>query len=221
MDKIALMKKNIEEVDSFLLENKYLNTCLKGCVDCCRDYFYASQSEFYLTLDGLLNLPVNLDFFYKKAEITYNFFLKYLPFEIKRLDPLTSNRLLANIGEDFQLGENVNYHNLPDCIMLNSRRCSIYEKRPNTCRLYGTVNVCEYLNNTDYSGDEFTNYHLYPLVANLQFVHSGGYKLNTKGYPLWFYYYYFLRPDFRPYLLANLKSMKTKSEDKFIEQFVQ
>lgn len=219
MDKISKMKNNILEVDGFLEDNKYLNTCLKGCVDCCRDYFYASQAEFYLTLDGLLSLPVNLDYFYKKAKVTFDFFNKYIPSEIERLDPMTSNRLLANIGNDFDLGENTNYHNLPDCIMLNSKRCSVYNNRPNTCRLYGTVNICEYLNNYDYANDDFTNYHLYPLVANTQFIHSEGYKLNTKRYPLWFYFYYFMQPAFRPYILDNLKNIKNNSEDDYINIF--
>lgn len=220
MDKITKMKNNILEVDDFLEKNKYLNTCLKGCVDCCRDYFYATQSEFYLSLNELLNLPINFDYFYNKAKITFDFFSHYLPSEIKRLDPLTSNRLLANVGEDFAYGENVNYHNLPDCVMLNSKRCTIYNGRPNTCRLYGTVNTCEYLNNPDYSQDQYTNYYLYPLVQNTQFIHSEGFKLNTRRYPLWFYYYYFMQPAFRPYIIENLNRLKKQSEDNYIKSFI-
>ena len=220
MDKISKMKENNKNVEAFLSKYKYHNTCLKGCVDCCRDYFYASQTEFYLSLDKLLSIPANLDYFYKKAQKTYNFFNYYLPSEINRLDPLTSNRLLANIGEDFSFGENINYQNLPDCIMLNSKRCSIYDSRFNTCRLYGTVNICEYLNNKDYSDDEFTNYNLYPLIENTQLVHSDLYKLKTFRYPIWFYFSYFLRPKFRPYVITNLNKMKENSEDDYIEMMV-
>lgn len=219
MDKITKMQKNISEVDSFLKENNYLNTCLKDCVDCCRDYFYASQTEFYLSLDALLKLPVNLDYFYNKAKVTFDLFNKQVNSEIKRLDPLTSNRLLTNIGNNFDEGEFINYKSLPDCIMLNNRLCSIYKSRPNTCRLYGTVNICEYLNNKDYTNDDYTNFNLYPIVANLQLVSSLGYKLNTRRYPLWFYYYYFMRPEFRPYIISNLNKLKTLSEDDYIESF--
>ena len=220
MDKITIMENNIVDVDNFLLKHNYLNVCLKDCVDCCRDYFYASYTEFYLSLNELLKLPVNLDFFYDKAKTSYDFFNKYLPTEIKRLDPLTSNRLLTNSLEDFSLGENINYHGLPDCIMLNGRRCSVYQSRPNTCRLYGTVNVCEYLNNPDFTNDDFTNYNLYPLVENLQLIHSKNFKLATKSYPLWFYYYYFMNRDLRGYILINLKKLKSLNPDQFIDELL-
>lgn len=220
MDKVTKMKTNIFNVDNFLKNENYLNVCLEGCVDCCRDYFYASYTEFYLSLDGLLKLPIDLDFFYKKSKITYDFFNKYLPSEIKRLDPLTSNRLLSNVVEDFSYGENINYHNLPDCVMLNSNRCSVYDSRPNTCRLYGTTNTCEYLRNPDYTNDEYTNYYLYPLVENIQLIHSKGFKLTTKSYPLWFYYYYFNKKEFRKYLIINLNNLKTLNPDEFINHML-
>ena len=217
MSKINKMKNNILEVDGFLENNKYLNTCLKDCADCCRDYFYASQTEFYLTLDGLLKNPNNLDYFYNKSLEVFNFFSHYLPTEIKRLDPMTSSRQLSSHYEDYSAGEHINYHQLPDCIMLNNKRCSVYINRPNTCRLYGTVNRCEYLVMNDYSNDDFTNYHLYPLVENLQLIHSEGYMLKTQKYPLWFYFAYFMRPEFRPYVINNLNKLKELSEDDYIE----
>lgn len=220
MDKISSMKNNIQLVDDFLRENNYLNICLKDCVNCCRDYFYASYTEFYLTLDALLKLPVNLDYFYYKAKVAYDFFNKYLPTEIKRLDPFTSNRLITNVVEDFSFGENINYQNLPDCVMLNSKSCTIYNSRPNTCRLYGTTNTCELLNNPDYTYDEYTNYYLYPLTENLQLIHSQGFKIKTYYYPLWFYFYYFNSKKFRPYLIKNLNKLKSESPDTFINNIL-
>lgn len=217
MNKIDKMIKNIEYVDTFIIEQKYTVQCLKGCTDCCYDYFYATLPEFYLTLYGLLKLPSNLDFYYKKALKTSNYFKQYIQSEVSRLDPLKSYRLLENVIEDFSEGEYVNYHNLPSCVMLNNGRCSIYKYRPNTCRKYGTLVTCEYLNNKDYQDDDYTNYHTYPLIENTLLI-KDGYKLDTKKYPLWFYYSYFFTEALRPYLLENLNKMMTLDEDEFIHQ---
>ena len=217
MDKISKMKNNLNYVDKFLFKNNYLNRCLVNCSDCCHDYFYASYLEFYLTLDALCELPYNLDYFYNQAVSNYDYFKRYFPLELKRLDPLYSNRLLSSVVNDFEEGEYINYLNLKPCIMLTNGLCSIYNVRPNTCRKYGTTICCEYLNNTDYRDDDYTNYHLYPLIENTLLISNDNTILKTFKYPLWFFYSYFFKKEFRPYVITTLNKLKSLSEYEFIK----
>lgn len=217
MDKITKMHKNLVEVDKFLKTNNYLNKCLVNCSDCCYDYFYASYLEFYLTLNYICKLPYDLDYFYHKALKSYQYFKKYLPTELKRLDPLVSNTLITSVVADSESGEYINYKGLPACIMLNNGLCSVYFSRPNTCRKYGTTICCEYLNNLDYRDDEYTNYNLYPLIENTLLISKNKTTIKMPKYPLWFYYSYFLRPNLRPFILNNLKLLTTLSEEDFFD----
>ncbi len=216
MNKIESMIHNINYVDGFLSQKKYLVTCLKDCTDCCHDYFYVSLPEFYLTLYGLLQLPTNLDFYYNKAKVTFDYFDRHVRQEIKRLTPFSSVGMIENVVEDFSEGEYYNYHNLPPCVMLNNGRCSIYKYRPNTCRKYGTLVTCEYLNNKDFQDDPETNYHTYPLIQNTMIINDEM-SLEMKRYPLWFYYFYFFNDKMRPYILNNLNKLMSMSEEEFIE----
>lgn len=220
MNKFKSMIDNINYVDNFLNQKKYLVRCLKDCTDCCYDYFYVSLPEFYLTLYGILQLPSNLDFYYQKALVTFNYFKQNMPLEVDRLLPLTSGALLANLVEDFNEGEYTKYNCLPSCIFLNNGRCSIYKYRPNTCRKYGTTVTCEYLDNKDYQDDNYTSYHLYPLIQNTMMI-SDEHNLEMKRYPLWFYYSYYFRKELRPYLFENLNKLSTMSEAEFVNSLIQ
>lgn len=217
MNKIDKMIKNIEAVDQYIAKSIPYIPCLVDCTDCCYDYFYATLPEFYLTLYGVMKLPSNLDFYYNKALVTFNYFERHINQEIKKLDPLTSVGHIKSQREDFSEGEYINYQNLPPCIMLNNGRCSIYKYRPNTCRKYGTLVTCEYLDNPDYQDDEEVSYNIYPLIRNTLLIRDGE-SIETKKYPLWFYYSYFFREELRPYLLSNLNKLMTLSEEDFIEQ---
>lgn len=220
MNKIDKMIVNINYVDDYLKMRKYLAVCRPNCTACCYDYFYVTLPEFYLTLYGLLQLPTNLDFYYKKAKVTFDHFEKHYSNEIKRLLPNASS-LLASVMEDFSEGEYINYPNLPSCVMLNNGRCSIYKYRPNTCRKYGTTITCEFINNKDYQDDDETNYHLFPLISNTQLITKHETLLETHKYPLWFCYAYFMQESFRDYIMNNLKLMMSVSEEEFITTMTQ
>lgn len=216
MNKIDKMILNINYVDDYLNMSKYLSLCPSTCSKCCYDYFYVTLPEFYLTLHGIFMLPSNLDFYYNKAIKTYLHFEKKYNNELKHLMP-NASALLESVMEDFSEGEYYNYPNLPECVMLNNGRCSIYKYRPNTCRKYGTTITCELINNVDYQEDEETNYHLFPLIENTQLITNTNMLLETHKYPLWFAYSYFLQEDFRPYIIENLNKIMILSEEEFIQ----
>ncbi len=217
MNKIEKMIINLDYVDSFLAKNYSYVKCLNGCNACCYDYFYVSLPEFYLTLYGLRQMPFNLDFFYNKANKTYDHFNKHYNNEIKRLQ-FNSESLLESVVNDFEEGEYVNYQSLPECIFLNNGKCSIYKYRPNTCRKYGTTITCELIENEDLQDNDEVNYKLFPLIENTQLVNSNQLLTKTHRYPLWFLYSYFLKPEFRPFVISNLNKMLDLDEESFINQ---
>lgn len=142
-----------DDIDKFVSSSSK-PSCIDGCCQCCNDYFYIYEWEFYTILFYLVNLN---DDDYLSSKINYS---KECIEHIK-INNLEEYRRLNSQNKPQIPGElMLPQHNLGiKCPFLScNNRCEIYEVRPLMCREYGVFEhtYCDKITNQKFINiDEF------------------------------------------------------------------
>lgn len=127
--------QKMSELDSRILSLRKKHSreafCKPGCNDCCSDYFYISQTEYFILRQALIS----------RNELPE---LKNAAQELMRIlereYPEELHRLIADVDINKAFTGNQEYlRQLAACPLndLKSGLCRFYEHRPITCRIYG------------------------------------------------------------------------------------
>lgn len=109
--------------------------CEKGCHDCCNEYFYVSQLEYFLIKNHMLNFcPDQFRQALSNARLQLQLLKKRYPDEYKRLN---CNDIVS-LEEVFDDKKHLKQFELCPFINSESGTCNAYDARPIICRLYGT-----------------------------------------------------------------------------------
>jgi len=134
--------KNIDfEIENAQRNNKVKPLCLKGCSDCCSDYFYVSRIEYYAIKSYILNAKPDLcELVVEKAKEQNDILKASFPEEYGLLSSRTKLSVKCSGAADGELFENhIHLERFLPCVLLDENgRCSCYSTRPFICRLHGT-----------------------------------------------------------------------------------
>lgn len=208
--KIAKVYQRIVKYDNYVNESNIKNQCVKGCNDCCRDYFYIDEIEFLLILDRIISKDKKLVDYYHEKGIEYEMIFKSnYPAEYAKLDSLmqTSNNIMNRLS--YYQDDGLRKLKIQCIFMAESGKCEIYDWRPVICRSYGSTTKCELINNDGIVCDELTD-----LVNETQFINGKYDKISNRPYPLFYWFSIFLIPEFRKLTLDKVKkACELKEED--------
>ncbi len=161
--------------------------CKKGCDNCCYDYFYVSQIEFFCIYNYIL-LNNGYEYLYKtiqKSIDTIEYLKKNYNDEYVKLGSHIENQ---NAFDD----TNIKSLNIP-CIFLNNNMCDIYPVRPSMCRCFGTVkffsqkcNKCKNYLLTNNITLAKLNYDT--LINNIDEFKYHNIILRTRPFPLFYFF---------------------------------
>lgn len=108
--------------------------CVKGCIQCCFDYFTIQDIEFDLILKELANWEEEkLNNLIKKVDKYWKVLEMEQP-EVTRLLPENTDSAVEKINSS------IDKTSFP-CVFLdeNTQLCQIYQVRPFKCRIFGTT----------------------------------------------------------------------------------
>ena len=127
------------DLKSALAEKNISPQCHKGCSDCCHDYFYVSQVEYFGILNYMMANGIDFNETKTKAKNYMDEIEKEYPFEYRRLNDNFSHA--QNKMDIRQFDDSAINKTKQGCVFLNTdtNSCDIYPVRPIICRHFGLI----------------------------------------------------------------------------------
>lgn len=208
--KLANIYKVYNEYDNICIKKGICNNCIKGCSQCCSDYFFVTENEFLLILEELLFRKMNIDKYIDKAKEVMDYIGKFHIEIIEKLNesmPMSFDKIDITFFQD-----SINPDDLPACIFLENNMCSIYSVRPSICRGYGTTEKCEKIKNMNCDFQEKNK-----MFMETSIISKNGNMESSilkRPYPLFYWFAYFLDDSKYNLTMEKVKRIgNTKNDD--------
>lgn len=209
--KLASVHKAYTAYDKACADKGLCNNCPASCSTCCSDYFFASENEFLLILEWLMNQGEDIMYYKKKADESLELIKKSHPKLIEELE-----ELMPQGGNEAVFSKYFNdlakINGLPPCIFLNEeRKCAIYECRPVVCRTFGSTTRCDVVGNSTVVFKEVEE------MMQTSSVVSGvtGAPMVKRPYPIFYWFSTFLKEPHLSTTLIKVSKSKDISESDF------
>lgn len=113
--------------------------CTKGCTDCCHDFFYVSDAEFWCILNFINDHSLNKPEIIAKAEQVMDEIRRDYTDEYEKLQTLMKTRRMNPGQADTmaKFSDRAIERLKSSCPLLKDGECLIYPVRPFICRGYG------------------------------------------------------------------------------------
>ncbi|MGF7105696.1 Fe-S-cluster containining protein [Lachnospiraceae bacterium PH1-22] len=210
--KLAKMHKVNMEYDDYVEANGLKGKCLEKCNVCCSDYFYVSELEFLLILERLLSKGIScVDDYIDKARKYENEFKVKFPKEYEKLDKVMPP--VDNYSNEYFYDGDISNTGLGCVCLGEDGLCEIYENRPVVCRLYGTMQKCEYIGNVDISPEIREHY----VVSNIVVNKEGSGPMLQRPYPLFYWFTFFMEEPYRQAIINKALKLGELSESEYYD----
>lgn len=190
--------------------------CLDTCSACCRDYFFISENEFYLTLSYYLYESKNdLDILIRKADVVTTFFKEHHLEEYENLNILMPNENTYNERHLRKYFDDSHLSSIEqECPFLSENgRCMVYIVRPSICRTYGTTKSCEFIGNAIIDAEIEKKMYTNDFITNSKTNE----KIIKRQYPIFYWISVFLNEPYRTLTFEKIKKFKSFSETQYFE----
>lgn len=211
--KLANLIVASKEYDKVVKDNDYGAKCPRGCSFCCSDFFFVDENDFLLIVDYIQRKlgKLELDNYIQKAKDYERVIEKEYPNIQSEL-----NEFMPDGGDLIRYSDDnfINWKNSLNCMFLENGKCSIYEVRPDICRMFGVNQKC------DKATNEISHFiEEQSLLQNTSFViHRDGRVIKQRGYPLYYYFSYFMGNQlYKELTLKKVKAIRTKNESEYFE----
>ena len=186
------------------------NTCINGCSECCKDYFFVSENEFLMIVEELLHRGENIKLYMEKAQKNKKIIAEKHPELLEKLEKIMPSGGRECLNSSY-FRDNENPRDLPACIFLNGQhKCSIYNVRPFICRTYGTTEVCQFLSNNHIPLQEQIN-----MMENTIIRSDDNQSIMKRPYPLFYWFSEFLKKPYDFLTLTKVEKIKNNTEKEF------
>lgn len=170
--------------------------CHKGCCECCYDYFYISEVEYFAILNYLITMNGldSLEDIRQKALLSIEEIKNCYPDEYEKLIKEYCGSNPKNILDDMRIKKTQ-----APCIFLNKKDkiCTIYPVRPFVCRIYGTCvrsncDKMKYMSDSDVSIVDIRSY-AQMIQENIDVFYFGRIPIERRPYPISYWFSHFLQ----------------------------
>lgn len=192
---VAECMSSFKKWDQYIEDNRDNKPeCKEDCAECCYQYFYITQIEFYTILQHLVRNKVDLQSLHDKSVKQLNYLKENYSKEMDFLEKdygrtLGSYELVNEMIDDTKIFA----LDIP-CVFLDEHnRCSIYQVRPFICRAYGTCKghgKCPYIDK-DVLLDDFEDKMIHIENLNLFQLADGSTRFE-RPYPIIYWFSEFL-----------------------------
>ncbi|MCB6916224.1 YkgJ family cysteine cluster protein [Enterococcus avium] len=193
-------------------QEKIQANCRENCSACCSDFFFVSENEFLLILDGLERKGGKklIDNYIQKALEYQSYLMEKYPETLKALDSFMPQGT-PNESKSY-FNDNFDWDRSKPCIFLESGKCTIYENRPLICRTYGVCDTCEIICNPTRHFEEEKK-----LLEGMML--NGDEVILKRPYPLFYYFSYFLREEYFDQVMTKLSLIRTLPEYQYTNYY--
>lgn len=194
------------DFDKHVNEENIRANCPKECSACCSDFFYITENEFLLILDGLLKKGGStlVNKYIDRANEYHQYLADYFPEIINGLDEyMPKSDSISGVQKYFN--DNYGWNRSRNCIFLENGKCSIYEDRPHICRMYGVCSTCEILSNPEREFLEATK------LIQTQII-MGSKPIIKRPYPLFYYFSFFLNEKYYETMMKKLSMIRSQND---------
>ncbi|HEX3018004.1 MAG TPA: YkgJ family cysteine cluster protein [Caproicibacter sp.] len=197
-----------EEFDSFTDKLKITNMCIPHCNVCCRDYFNITEYEFLYLLKYIEENKMDKSKYIFLSRQYANCFKTLHSNKFIELESYmaTAEQIMADNDAEY-------FNDLPLCIFWNERNgCSVYQARPSVCRWYGSCAPCRLIGNPNVGKVAASK--LATLTSSVYNKKSNK-IISFRTYPLFYWFYKFLSPEYREVTNIKVKAFSFSSEENF------
>lgn len=213
-DKALTLHQSIDDaVTNHYASKKKKAPCAKGCASCCSQFFEVSELEFLIIFEHLNTLSESEQKqIAEDAETIVHAFKEYWP---AFYTEYFSGSLSETVSEDYYSHAERFEINLPCLFLSKEGSCTIYERRPFTCRttgvgyqhLFNTGAVCAYIRHgllTPLWQADLRQYRE-PIDEIRWLPLDDGSESYKRQYPLFFYVYKLYSENLKDHFTARLK----------------